>query len=496
MRGLGRETLWYGLSMLAAGVLQLAQIYLFTRLLPPDEFGVYFMILSLNVLINSLSFSWINQTIKRYLSGLAGAARAQFLGRVVALYLLVLALLLLLSAAAALLLPRFGLSPLLAWATLALSLGSGAATCIQWFYTVRRQAADFAINQLVQNIARLGLGWLLLTQVARSGDMLVWSMCLAGLLAALVGVARLREPVSFGRHSFDPEPLRAMLAYGWPLGQVNAGSWLLNISGRVMLAPLAGLSAAGIYSAAHQLSQQMLLLALQPVVTAADPLAIRVYERDGRAAAARFLSILFGFLVLLGSGVCLGMALLAGPLAHTLLAPEYAAGAQLFALFAPAMMCATLIPILIKSQELGEKVRELPWLMLGAGGANIALNLLLIPRLEAWGAALSMLLVNLLLAPLGYWLGQRHLRWPLPGRLLALSAAGLLLLAALHQLLPVPQGLVQLALAFTGYMLGYLGFCGAAIAALPRLFAAESQFMRSLAQSRAPRPDQQRRELL
>jgi O-antigen/teichoic acid export membrane protein len=484
-RGLGRETLWYGLANLLVGGLGFGQLYVFTRLLSPAEFGVYFLILSAAAILNSLGFAWINQTAKRYLPGLAPAERPEFLGKVLAAYLLTCCLLLALALLAAVLLPLFGQPAWLPWPVLALTAGTGAVNYVQWLYTIERRAADYTLNQLFYNGGRLVLGWLLLTQWHASGAALSWAVSAAGVGAGLLGALHLREPLRVSGESFSRATLAAFAAYGLPLALVNGGGWLLTAAGRIILQPLAGPAAVGIFSAAQQLAQQLVTLAVQPVITGADPLAIRLHARDGADATARFLSQLFGLVMLLGSGVCVVLALLAQPLTAAVLGgPEYAGTAELYAWLAPAMLCWLLIPVLAKSHEIGEKLGELPWLVLGAGGLNIALNFALIPRFDAAGAAVAALAANALLAAACYWLGRRHLHWRLPYRLLALGALALGALLGVHALLPQPQGVWQVAGAFTLYMLGYLGLCLGAMLLLRTWFYSELTFLRMIASRR------------
>lgn len=483
-RGLGRDTLWYLASMLVSGALGFAQLSVFSWLLPKAEYGVYFLHFSLATVFNAFGFAWINQTIKRFLNELSGQERARFLGQVAAMYTLVIAGMLLLGLAALALLPSLGIAGSQAWPALALALGTGAVTCIQWFYSVRRQAADFAINQVVYNLLRLGLGWFWLTAVQRSGQSLAWAMALAGLLAALLGLTRLREPLHLSRESFSRSALLSFARYGWALSLTNGAGWLLNTAGRVILAPLAGPAVVGVYSAVQQLAQQIMILAVQPLVTAVDPLAIRLHAREGAAAAARFLSMCLGCILLLGSGVCLSLALLAQPLADAVLAAEYREGAALLGCFAPAMLCWLITPLLIKPHEFNERLHELPWQMLGAGGLNILLNILLIPYWGAGGAALATLAANVLLVVLNYRLGQGLLRWSLPWRWMLLSAGGLLCMTAVHSMLSAPHGLGVLALTLTSYMLGYLAVCGLALYLLPGVFAQERSFLRQVAGKR------------
>jgi O-antigen/teichoic acid export membrane protein len=483
-RGLGRDTLWYGLGNLVAALLGVAQIALFTHLLRPAEFGVFYLVLSAANIVNSIGYAWINQTVKRYYPGYDAQARAELLGRVLAAYLLTIASLLLLAVVASLILPLFGYSGLLPWPSVLLSVGTGAVTYVQWLYTIQRKPRGFTVNQLIYNVGKLGLGYLFLVHIRASGTTLAFSASLAGLAAAAFGAWQLREPVAVTRESFQAQTLRSFATYGMPLALVNGGGWLLNTAGRVMLGILADTAAVGVYGAAQQLAQQIVTLAVQPIVTAADPLTIRLHASEGRAATAKFLSVVLGLIILLGSGICLTLSLLAFPMGEVMLNREYLDGARLFAILAPATLFWLLTPVLVKSQEIGEKLGELPWLMVGAGLLNIALNFLLIPHYGALGAALSMLVANALLGVAAYLRGQQHLSWALPLRLLSLSAFALLVTAGLHAVLPQPRGFIQVAVAFVGYMVAYLGVCAGSMALARRTFSTELDFLRQMARRR------------
>jgi O-antigen/teichoic acid export membrane protein len=468
----------------ASGGFGLISLSLFSSWVGKVEFGVYALILAWASILTAVACAWINQTIKRYYPSFEGEERAEFMGRVLAAYLLTGAGLLALTALVSAVLPLFGQSTWLPWPVLGLTVGTASPQYVQWLFAIRRRAADYAVNQTLYNAARLLFGWLMLHRIAATGEVLAWSVTLAGVLAGVEGVVRLREPYRLRRDSFTRPALGSLWSYGWPLTLVNGGGWLINTAGRVILEPLAGKAAVGVYSVGQQLSQQVVQLAVNPIITAADPLAIRVHHHDGPEAAARFLSKLFGLLVMLGSGVCLVLTLLAQPLTAALYDPQYAGAAALFGYFAPAMLLWLLSPVLLKSQEIGQKLGELPWLMLAAGLCNIGLNFALIPRLGTLGAALAMLVANAALGAACYWRGRQHLHWPLPWKLLAVTALGLAATAAAIVLAPAPHGVLLCAVAFAAYMLGYLAVCTVVMLAARGVFQDELAFIRQVASRR------------
>ena len=65
-RGLGREALVYTMAKLLQGAIGFVAMYLFTRLLLPEEYGYYWLIIAGVELTTMFACSWINQTMKRY----------------------------------------------------------------------------------------------------------------------------------------------------------------------------------------------------------------------------------------------------------------------------------------------------------------------------------------------------------------------------------------------------------------------------------------------
>ena len=70
VRGLGREALQYAAATLINGLAGFAAIYLFSRLLPPAEYGYYYVVLSVVEIAGGLSTKWINLSLVRLYPGM------------------------------------------------------------------------------------------------------------------------------------------------------------------------------------------------------------------------------------------------------------------------------------------------------------------------------------------------------------------------------------------------------------------------------------------
>jgi O-antigen/teichoic acid export membrane protein len=156
-----------------------------------------------------------------------------------------------------------------------------------------------------------------------------------------------------------------------------------------VLAALVGTQATGVYVAAYGLASQPFLLAanvlgltFRPIYNAAAVRGDRVREREV------FLLWLALVVLVLSAGLAL-MAWLAEPLTSLLLAADYGAAAGLLPWIGAAYAlqgCTVVFDAVVYAQK---RTRTLVVVQLVAAPVSLALYFLLIPRLEAFGAALA-----------------------------------------------------------------------------------------------------------
>lgn len=485
-RGLGREALVYSLAKVLNGVVGFAAMYLFTRLLLPDEYGYYWLVIAGVELTTMLSCSWIAQTMKRYHPELSPQELPAFMGRIAGAYIVTFALLVVLTTLVSLILPLFKLPAGLAWLVLVVSIAVAGYTLVEWLFRIHRRPWDFLITVLTTTGGRLVLGWILLVLVARTGQLLLLAYATSAIIATAWGLYRLRERWDLSRYCFSWESIRALLGYGLPITVANGSLSLMNSGGRLILGLLKGEAIVGVFAAAAQLARQLMELAVAPVQIGADPLTMRVYEHDGKEAAARYLKNWLGLVLMMGSGVSLSLYLLRSPVVASLLAPKYAACADLLGYLAPAMVFYLGMVVAVKSHELAKNTAALTWYFTVAGVLNVALNFALIPSFGAIGAALALLLSYAAIALASYITGQRLFPWQLPWKFVLLMLAPLAMLLLIDGLLPVPSGLFTTFLYGVGYMLAFLAFTGLLLWLFRRHLSDEAGFIRLLFSPRSP----------
>lgn len=391
------------------GVLNFAALALYTRLLSPEEYGRYALLITGISLVDVIVFQWLRLVLLRFLQGQAQPGR--FLGSILAQFYLLVAVTSLVGLALALLWPdpvwqrllALAVPLLVSQAALELSLTIASARL-----EPGRYGAMLGSKALIALIIGALLAWIGLGAAAP-----VWGL-IVGQGAALL---------LFGRHIWRnakirwpvPEERRQQLGYGLPLIATFALAWVISGSDRLLLAWLLDEDAVGYYSAAYDLAFQSLTLLLTIINTAAYPLAVKALEQGGEAQARA---------QLVHNGELIVTAALAGATGLVVLAPFVLA---LFVGEAFRPGAAAILPIVAAASalsgikayhfdiafHLGKRSRTLVWVTALAAIINVILNLLLIPLLGIAGAAWATLIAYGVALSASAGIGRRVFGMPL-----------------------------------------------------------------------------------
>lgn len=221
---------------------------------------------------------------------------------------------------------------------------------------------------------------------------------------------------------------RRALGFGLPLLPHTAAGWLLNVSDRWLLLLLLAipasqaLAAVGVYSLGYQLGYVVGLTAIS-FNAAWLPFFYRVGEGAHGAAILRdtTVAVIGGFAWLAGA-----LAVLAPDVVGLMAPEEWAAAADVTAVVAFASAANAAALMLASELYLRRDTRVVPALTLLAVAVNVALNLILVPRIGIMGAAWATLAAYGTLAALTGITARRRYRIPIDGaRLGAVAAAAL-----------------------------------------------------------------------
>jgi O-antigen/teichoic acid export membrane protein len=283
MMTLLRHSAVYLLARGLPGLINFLSIAIYTRLLSPDEYGRYALVVAGVGLVNIVCFQWLSLSVLRFLP--AHQTPETLLASVKAMYYL------LAGAITLIVLTGVLIGVPASWKGLIL-----LALALLWTQTWFDINLEVTRTRLQPVWYGIGAGMRALTMlVTATLLLLIYPVAYAPLTGQMVGALTggffLARRQWFGFNAkLQKTIVKQLFYYGLPLTGTFALSFVINSSDRFLLAYYLNEQAAGLYAAAYDLTAQILLVLMMVVNMAAYPLAVSSLEQQGIEAARLQLS--------------------------------------------------------------------------------------------------------------------------------------------------------------------------------------------------------------
>lgn len=403
-----RHSAIYLLARGVPGILNFLAIAVYTRLLSPEEYGQYALVVAGVGLFNVVFFQWLRLALGRFFPSCMHDPESLLSTTLAAFILLV------------------GVTGILGLLILVFWPGKSQGMIIiallylwtqAWFdlnltlVTIKLQPKRYGLLMGLKAIISITLGILFVLWGFKGFGPLL------GLLlgVTIVGVGLNRHVWSGLRpvlHSY----ISPMLRYGLPLTATFALSFIVSSSDRFIIAWYLDKSAAGVYSASYDLGQQTLTLLMMIVNLAAYPLAVRALEQNGVVQAQKQLKQNATLLLAVAIPSTVGFVLLAPNITTIFLGTSFHREAVSLL---PWLALATLLSGVRAyhfdlSFQLGRHTLGQVWVVGTAAILNVVLNLWWIPRFGIVGAAYATLAAYMLALLMSIKLGRKVFSIPFP----------------------------------------------------------------------------------
>lgn len=393
------------------GILSLLTLALYSRILPPSEYGGFAIVTTVVNLGNAVLFQWLRLSVLRFLP--TYKERMNTLLSTIAYgfgWLMVGTLVMAVLGAG------------FAWR----SIGTGiivTGTLLLWaqawfelnqeLYRSQLSPRKYGVLSTCKAALALMCGWALVKMGFGAEGALVGTAL--GTLLPLVWVTK-KEWSGIRLTEVDRHALRRFIAYGLPLTVNFALGFVVSSSDRLLLGWLIDTETAGLYSVGYDLPRQTVGVLMLVVNLAAYPLAVRALEQQGIDAAKKQLSQNVQILLALALPATVGLIMLAPNIAGVLLGTSFQQSATLLMpwIAAGALLEGLKAYYVDHSFQLGHRTLGQVWVALGAAFINTALNLLLIPNMGMLGAAYATLIAYALGLLMSWFSGRRVFALPLP----------------------------------------------------------------------------------
>lgn len=397
-RRVWNDSVRYMPSALVPALTAAAASAIFTRILTPAQYGLYGLTLAFVAPVTTVFGQLAANGSGRFYIEYLQTGRLEVYRQAVTwlIYAVWAACLALLVMALVLTLLTWGPTPLL-W----MIVGAGFMVAAQSATTILVPilSASFRptlYSLVVSSSALLSLG-LSLVFVWSLGHHSYWLMWGTALSQAMVFPFIVRRfPLGPLKWLIKPsnEAFRVVIQfiqYGAPMVLWVLCASVMGVADRTILQMMDGSAAVGVYAINNSMADQGIGLAAGPMITASWPILMKQWADSGpKSMGESLVSFTRGYL-LIGIGIVGAFAVIGQPFEDLFLGSRFTHGEHL------------LVPCLIGSVfwgagrlghsglKLALRTRILAWDALLAGGFNVALNLLLIPRFGMTGAAYSLI---------------------------------------------------------------------------------------------------------
>jgi O-antigen/teichoic acid export membrane protein len=426
------------------GVVGFGTIWIFTRLLSADDFGRYALAFSVVTLAHVAVFSWLEAAMARFWA--AQTPGQSMASHFASLYRTAFILIAVFVPVAGVILWLLPIDPLFKIA-IGVGMAGSPARCLAKLAQERFRAAGEVSRSAMLDMATTIGGLVIGVAFALGG---------AGGAAPLLGLGLaplcalpfiLPGELRQARHGvIDISRLKTYAAYGYPIAISLTLTLVLASTDRFLLAILMNEAAVGAYHAGYSIANRTLDVLFLWLGAAGQPALVMALERGGidrlKVAAREQASTFF----LIGIPAAAGVALVARPLAEVMIGESLREAA---AHVTPWIALSALLYGLTsyyfgQAFTLGQKTRRLLVVMIVPAGANVVLNLLLIPRFGVIGAAWATAISFGLCMAMTVVMGRRVIPLPIPWDCLVRCLIATGLMAAVVRIIPPIGGLGEL----------------------------------------------------
>ncbi len=449
-----RHSAIYLFSRGVPGLISFATIIVYTRLLSPEAYGQYALVVTGAILVNAILYQWLSSSLVRFLPQYLGN-EADLLAAILGAFISVSFLVVVVGALLAMVWRDS------VWGGM-IAIGILLVLVQAWFSInleiVRSRLAPvrYGIVSMLRAVLALGLGIVLV----------LWGYEVYGaLIGLLIGflVAGIWSSwgqwITFKKWRLNRELVKKLLSYGLPLTASFALSVVISSTDRFMLAGIISESATGLYAASQGLAYQAVVVPMTMVNLAAYPIILRALVDSGPDAAR--VQLWKNSILLLGIGlpVATVFIIFAPNIAKILLGKEFqVAGNELIPWFAiSALLAGARAYYFDLAFYLGKRTSIQIVVMGSAAFLNVLLNLWLIPIYGLLGAVYATVSAHGIAVVLSAIFGRWAFRLPaMLGDILRLLFAALAM-AVVLLLLPEGEGVLRLVLSISAGGVVYLG---------------------------------------
>lgn len=452
-----RSRVYFLIARLIPGLLGLVTTAALTRMLPPTEYGLYALGLSIVFLLTIGTFEWLGLSVLR----MAPTTKTpdEFFGTVVTCFTVIFVLCIA-TASLVVVVGGFADYAMLITASVVAAFTSAWVELKQRLQMAELREATFFRTSVLRGVATAlfvcGTAYL-----RGSASSLLFAVGAAGLLVSVT----ITEPrLTLLSHRFDPAVFRSLMRFGIPLSiSVGLGTILMSVD-KWMLQAMIGPHAVGLFTAATLIAQVPIMTLAGCIGPWAYSMAVQSMELGSADVTSRQLERNLIFLLVIVVPAAVGIAGVANSLARLMIGELYWGSAVQLApwLALTAAVSSVRAFYVDVAFQLGHRTLPLIWTSLLAVAINLVMDYWLIPVMGQVGAAIgscTAVSVTFVVAAIA---SRRVFRLPLPAadviKIVASAMIMLLVLSWMWNRTGVLALVIQIGVGAVVYYIAIISF--------------------------------------
>ena len=404
---------------LLQGIVGFLTLWLFTRMLSPEDYGRYALAFGVTSLVYTVCFCWIEAAMARFYPAekLDNVEAPELYGTLYRLHITVAGLFIAVCAAGLYVWPAKSPGDLATKAAIGAGLvGVVFRSLLRMVQEQRRsegRVREAAAIDILQTVGGLILGFVFLLLGVRGGAPLLG----VGVMAALTLPFVAREDWGRAAKGLWSRPKALAYArYGYPVTLSLILTLSLYTLDRFLIAYFMGAADVGAYQAGFSLASRVIDVLFLWFAAAGAPAMINALESGGAPALRVEAKQQILWIALLGFPALAGLISLAPALSQWMIGPQLREKAlSIIPLVSVgALMAGLNTSYFLLSFTLAKKTHFLILAMSVPAISNVVLNLILIPKMGLQGAALAYVLCFAIGIATSWLLGLRAILMPLP----------------------------------------------------------------------------------
>ncbi|KYG30876.1 lipopolysaccharide biosynthesis protein [Alkalihalobacillus trypoxylicola] len=369
-------------------------IAVFTRLLTPEQYGIYVLVFAVAAMLNSIVFEWLKQGLLRFYPKLG--EQPSFIHTLKLSFVACILLTAAVGSVVYFLIEDIDLLYLILCLVLAWSQSWNGMNLT--LMRAKLQPLSYGYLAFSRAILTLGISIVLITVVGLGETGLLLGWIIALIITTLYPTMVHWRGNKASDNSFNPDYFKKIFSYGFPLTITFLMAIIIHNSDRLMIQFFMGEAATGVYSATYDLTEQTIYTIMMIINLAAFPIVIKTMEQEGESQAFHQIKRNTSLVLMVAFPAVAGFILLSEHIVTFLLGADFRKEALMLIPFIAIGAFLKGFKIYCVDIVLQVKQRTKIQIIPVAVGAvsNILFNFWLIPQFGLLGAAYSSIIAYIL----------------------------------------------------------------------------------------------------